>query len=262
MISILLGRYWFDYLRLLNENSELSVAILMAYLIGYIVLSLRLFYKYRKAMLANFSTIDARDFKWVKQMLIGTLVVACLDEFLSIYELAVGELNWDTQYVTAVAVIVLIGYLGYYGVNQTKILLPDFLIRETNPSSNTTEKSSTVAVLSTLESEALQTRLETTLLSEKPYLDEELTLGKLAKMVHTTDKKLSALLNQQMNTTFYDLINKHRVASVKEKLNSPDYENLTLLGIAFESGFRSKTSFNRIFKRETGLSPSAYKNQL
>lgn len=262
MVSIFMERYWFDYLRILNENSEIAVSVLMSYLIFYIILSLRLFYKYRRAMLGNFSTIDDVDFEWVKKMLIGTLIVSCLDELVSFYEIFSGELDWDTQYITAVSVIVLIGYLGYYGVNQTKILLPDFLIQETTSTTKIKEKSTSVAGFGSSESKKLQTKLETTLLTEKPYLDEELTLGKLARMVNTTDKKLSTLLNQQMNTTFYDLINRHRVDSVKEKLNSQEFENLTLLGIAYESGFKSKTSFNRIFKRETGLSPSAYRELL
>jgi AraC-like DNA-binding protein len=87
-------------------------------------------------------------------------------------------------------------------------------------------------------------------------------LNKLAKHIPTTDKKLSLLLNQYMNTTFYDFVNAYRVQSVKEKLASVDFDNLTLLGIAYESGFKSKTSFNRIFKKETGFSPSEYKKSL
>jgi len=94
---------------------------------------------------------------------------------------------------------------------------------------------------------------------EKAYLDENLTLSKLAELIPTTDKKLSTFLNQHLNITFYDMINAYRVESVKEKLLSNNYNNLTLLGIAYESGFNSKSSFNRIFKKETGLSPSEYK---
>lgn len=264
LITMLIDRYWFEYLRVLNEDIEITVvfAAAMLYLIFYVIISLRLFFKYRRAMLANFSTIDDNDIEWVKKMLIGTLVVAIIDEIFSFYEISSGELSWNTQYLTAILVIVLICYLGYYGVNQSKILLPDFLVRKTPTGIDSKEKTNSLSSFTDSEIEELQTKLEYILLNDKPYLDEALTLGKLAQMVNTSDKKLSTLLNQQMNTTFYDLINKYRVNAVKEKLNSPQFENLTLLGIAFESGFKSKTSFNRIFKRETGLSPSEYKKKL
>ena len=259
LITIFVDKYIFEYLKYLNENSEVAVMFLVVYLICYILLSLRLFYKYRSAMLSNFSTIKDNDFKWVKQMLIGTLIVACVDFLVSVYEIFAGELSWDTQYITGSLVILLIGYLGYYGVNQSKVLLPDFLIKDDFQKNKSKEKTNQLSNFTETEIVALKNRLETVLLAERPYLDEELTLGKLAQRISTTDKKLSTLLNQHMNTTFYDLINKYRVDAVKEKLNSPEFANLTLLGIAFESGFKSKTSFNRIFKRETGLSPSDFK---
>lgn len=93
---------------------------------------------------------------------------------------------------------------------------------------------------------------------DKMYLDENLTLNKLASKLSITDKHLSAFLNQHLNITFYDYVNSHRVTSVIDKLKSQEYKNITLLGIAYESGFKSKTSFNRVFKKETGLSPSTY----
>ncbi len=259
IVSIFIDRYWFDYLRVLNENSEIAVCVLMFYLICYLLLSLKLFRKYRRAMLGNFSTIEEGDVKWVKRMLLGTLLVSCIDQLVSFYELFYQALEWDTQYITLVSVIVLIWYLGYYGINQSKVLLPDFLIQTTPLTVKSKGKIDPLSNYTQPEIEELKTRLEHVLLAKKPYLDEQLTLGKLADLVDTTDKKLSALLNQRMNTTFYDLINKYRVREVKAKLASNDAENLTLLGIAFESGFKSKTSFNRIFKRETGLSPSEYK---
>ncbi len=261
LISVLTNEYLFGYLRYLNENSLLGSILMSFVLITYIVMSLKLFSKYRNAMLDNFSTIDDNDFSWVKKMLVGTLIVVIVDTLITIYEFFTVEFPWDSEHITAFLVIILIGYLGYYGINQSKVLLPDFLIQSLPDKSKDEGKSIQASRLGDAESKELRTALETVLLEEKAYLDEELTLGKLAQMVGTTDKKLSGLLNQQMNTTFYDLINRYRVDSVKEKLNSGEFENMTLLGIAFESGFKSKTSFNRIFKRETGLSPSQYKKK-
>ena len=100
------------------------------------------------------------------------------------------------------------------------------------------------------------------LTEDKVYLDDALTLSSLADELSTTNKKLSSVLNHHLNTNFYDYINKFRVNDMIDKMKSGKFENYTLMGIAFESGFRSKTSFNRVFKNETGVSPSEYKKRL
>jgi len=262
LIYIFKDEYPFSYIEYLNENSAYVIATLMVYLLIYFLVSLKLFHKYRNAMQLNYSSIDESNFRWVKNMLIGAIIISCIELLINLYEIFIAELHWETGNITLVSVIIWIGYLGYYGVNQTKVLLPDFLIKNEPVANSTKEKSTALSSLSPADKKALETQLENLLQTEKPYLDEDLTLGKLAEMVHTTDKKLSGFLNQEMKTTFYDLINKYRVDAVKKKLDSREFEKLTLLGIAYESGFKSKTSFNRIFKRETGLSPSEYKKKL
>ena len=124
------------------------------------------------------------------------------------------------------------------------------------------KRSNPLANVSDEELDKLKVKLNQILEHEKRYLDEDLTLTTLAQQLDTTDKKLSTLLNQYINTNFYDLINSYRIEAVKEKMSLTAFDGLTLLGIAYESGFKSKTSFNRIFKKETGKSPSEFKKSL
>jgi len=262
MYYIFTDVYLFQYLEYLNEDSSIPEIILMSFLIAYIIASLQLFQRYCRAMESNFSTIDENDFKWVKKMLIGALSVSLISLSITLYDKFISEIDWGIDYITMISLCIWIGYLGYYGVNQTKVLLPDFLIESEATVKTNDTRSNPLANTSEAELNALKENLINFLENGKPYLEEELNLSTLANQLDTTDKKLSTLLNQYMNTTFYDLINSYRVASVKEKMASGDYDGLTLLGIAYESGFKSKTSFNRIFKKETGLSPSEYKKQL
>ena len=192
-------------------------------------------------------------------MLIGTLAIIAVYLAISIYELLYIDFIWYQEYLITVVMIILISYLGYYGVNQSKILFPDFLLnkRVIAPKSNRTPLSG----LKRQEFESLKQKLEYVLLNQKPYLDEDLTLGKLAEQLSVKDKELSMLLNQYMRTSFFDLINKYRVDAIKKKIEMETYERYTLYGIACECGFKSRTSFNRVFKRETGLSPSDYKKK-
>ncbi len=251
------------YIDIINENADIIRISNNIYLIFYLLLSLSIYKSYKEVMKTNFSSFSENEFMWVKKMLIGSLLVISFDLILIVFEIIYPSSTFINSIdLTVIAMIIFIIYLGYYGVNQSKVLLPDFLIKEVESNTNNDQKINYLSSLSNVEIEQLKTKLKTLLIEEKPYLDENLTLNKLAKLLSTSDKKLSALLNQNMNTTFYDIINKYRVESVKEKIKSDKYNKITLLGIAYESGFKSKTSFNRIFKKETGLSPSEYKKSL
>jgi len=104
-------------------------------------------------------------------------------------------------------------------------------------------------------------RLEALVIQQKPYLDAELKLDKLASLMGVHPKTLSHLLNKGLETSFYDFINSHRVEEVKAKLADPEYERYTLLGIALDSGFNSKSTFNHIFKKFTQQTPLEYKKK-
>jgi AraC-like DNA-binding protein len=96
----------------------------------------------------------------------------------------------------------------------------------------------------------------------KPYLDAELTLTELAKRLGVTRSQLSQLINEGTGDNFYDFVNKYRVEQVKALMIDPTMKHYNMLGLALESGFKSKSTFNLIFKRFTGLTPSEYRKNL
>lgn len=110
--------------------------------------------------------------------------------------------------------------------------------------------------------QALINKLVIYMAEKKPYLDADLSLSSLAKEMKMTRGQLSQLINNGLGETFYDFINRHRVEEVKMLMADPDKANFSLLGIAFEAGFKSKSSFNLIFKRFTGLTPTGYRKNL
>lgn len=252
-----------SYTAFIEKNVDTIRICHNTYLIGYLFLSITTFNRYKELMKTNFSSFTEKEFLWVKNMLIGSLLVIGFDLALIFLEIAFPNSDIINSIdLTVIAMIIFIFYLGYYGINQSKVLLPEFLVKEIETGIPNSKRKDYLSGFNELELQEINNKLEHLFIEEKPYLDEDLTLNKLAQMIPTTDKKLSIILNQYMNTTFYDYINKYRVASVKEKIQSDDYKGITLLGIAYESGFKSKTSFNRIFKKETGLSPSEYKKSL
>jgi predicted permease len=94
------------------------------------------------------------------------------------------------------------------------------------------------------------------------YQDPELSLTSLAENLELTTHELSRIINTALKKSFNDFINEYRVANVVQKMQDSAYDHITLLGIAYESGFNSQSSFNRIFRQMTGKSPLEYKNEL
>ena len=92
------------------------------------------------------------------------------------------------------------------------------------------------------------------------YQDPELSLSSLAEKLELTTHELSRILNTVLKKNFNDFINEYRVQDAARKMQDPAYDHITLLGIAYESGFNSQSTFNRIFKQMTGKSPVEYKN--
>ena len=108
------------------------------------------------------------------------------------------------------------------------------------------------------EASALSQKLEDALRKNHIYLIKELSLAELAEQIDTSDKKLSTLLNQNLETNFYDYINSFRIAAFKKEVSEGKLEHLSIVGLALQCGFKSKSSFYRAFKKETGMSPSQF----
>ena len=97
--------------------------------------------------------------------------------------------------------------------------------------------------------------------TEKPHLNENLTLGELARRVGIPDKQLSQIINEQLNENFKNFINRHRIEVAKRKILDPKEKDFVLLKIAYDAGFNSKSVFNAAFKKFTRMSPSEYRKK-
>jgi AraC-like DNA-binding protein len=96
---------------------------------------------------------------------------------------------------------------------------------------------------------------------KKPFLDSDLSLAQLAKLMDLTPHQLSYLINAVFDENFFLFVNRYRVEKVKELLLNKEKNHLSIMGIAFESGFNSKTSFNTAFKKISSETPSEFKKR-
>ena len=97
---------------------------------------------------------------------------------------------------------------------------------------------------------------------EKPYLDRELTIYDLSEQIKIPRHFLSEVINEHLGKNFYQFINDYRIEEVKQRMVDPAYAHLTILAIAYDSGFNAKSSFNTIFKEKTGMTPSEYQRSI
>ncbi len=267
--------FFTQYAQGIADRSEILNVIENLFFIFYVIRSRRLILQLKEIYKDHYSNLMYRDLRWCEVLVYGLLGLLVLDIGLSVYELIVPptEIIWNVGLFVAFAMIFLFGYLGYHGIFQSRILVPAFLLIATKGTEQAagpgvavhSEKTVRPYHLAGMDPYILEKHkkdLYHILETETPYLNEALTLSDLAGMLDISDKKLSELLNQHLQTSFYDLINQYRVESVKEKMADPNYSHYTLLALGLDSGFNSKTSFNRIFKNREGCSPSQYKLQL
>jgi AraC-like DNA-binding protein len=97
--------------------------------------------------------------------------------------------------------------------------------------------------------------------NEKPYLEPELTLDQLASRLSLKPRVLSQAINVILGQNFYDFINHYRIDEASRLLTNPKDKKITILEVLYEVGFNSKSSFNTLFKKYTGLTPTELKKK-
>ena len=111
------------------------------------------------------------------------------------------------------------------------------------------------------ERKAYLSKIQKFMQEEKPYLDDELSLNELAGRLKIPIHHFSMTINIELGKNFFHFVSSYRVQEAKRILSDPKSKELTILSIAFESGFQSKAAFNKAFKEETGFTPTEYRNK-
>lgn len=264
LVSLINSPKVFGHLR---EGLENLWALSNIHSLIYCIVAIRLIKKTNQVVTQYYAHVTPQNFDWLLKFLYGVIFIISIDISITVYEVVYGDIN-SAVGIIALFVVFLIVYLAYNGISQTKVLLPEFLLKTIN--ANNTYVSDTPVVskndnklmYSSSEMESLTQQLNTLMQEQKWYLDTELSLKSLSEELDISDKKLSYLLNQHMKVSFYDYINRFRVEEVKSRIQNSTFSNHTLLAIALECGFNSKTSFNRTFQRFEGITPSNFKKQV
>ena len=226
----------------------------------YFFLTYKIFLQSKESLL-NFSSQDV-NLDWLGKLVsifgvVWTLLII-IAVIHHIFNLFTMDFCINGLFLSLSAFIILIGYFGF----KQKDVFISYSIETKAEVSVEPEIKYVATKMEGTELQQCCNKVQNFMESNRPYLDSELTLPKLAEDLNVTTHHLSQVINEVHGKNFFNFINKYRVDEVKRKIQDPKYQNYTLLGIAFESGFNSKSAFNRVFKNITGTTPSTYRNSL
>jgi len=231
----------------------------------YLIAGFFILKKHSRRINKHFSYTENIDLKWLRYVIItmvllwSTVIIA---NILYNLELFLPYRLGDNVIFTVITLIVFL--IGYYGIKQQIIFTPSVNIEESNDrkqpisSKARAKKQYRHSGLSKEESKRHLHRLQAYMQDELTYLNGKLSLKDVADYLNISPNHLSQVINENLNKNFFDFVNGYRVDMVKKKMLDSANSNLTLLGMAFDSGFNSKSSFNSIFKKVTGSTPSQY----
>jgi len=195
-----------------------------------------------------FSNIEDRTLAWLRNALIA-FTVGLIGVTLSVVLTLSGiQIGWMILCAPLADTVVVYHLAWVAFVRRPHDTLPT---REPRY-----EKSS----LSDEQARHLLHQLETLMQTERPHTDPDLTLATLAERLKTSRNHLSRILNQKLGTTFYDFVNRYRVVLAGERLAAASNAT-SVLDVALDCGFKSKSTFNKAFKAHFGTSPSEYRRR-
>jgi AraC-like DNA-binding protein len=253
-------------------------------LMAYLLLSLRLLRQYGRWLEDNFSEVSRLRLRWLRWLLLLLAAVSgqwlaelVLREFFGVYY----RYDYSTELLGVVVFVI-----GVVGLRQADMRAVHFAPEQAEaaepvaaapaiaaPAAATATPAPPVAAATAASGTAataapaagpsvadplIMERIRRALVDDQLYQNPTLTLAELSAHTGLPPRLISFTVNAGFGRTFNDLVNGYRVAEVQRRLAAPDARRFTLLGIAFESGFNSKTTFNRIFKQVTGVAPREY----
>ncbi len=244
----------------IDDFSVFTMLLLVAFIISgitYPILAYRLTRKHKQKIDNNFSFEEGITLNWLRNCIMAIGVVYVLVMMIIIMREGLGyQFSFNADYIFYTILILFIFYLGYYGIRHQDMFTHNSDGRKlTEPATKDEQKYKKSGLKEDLASELHQSLLDY-MKQEKPYLEPKLTLAGLAAQLDISTNQLSQIINQKEQKNFHDFVNFYRVEEfigLAEK-NS----QYSLLALALDSGFNSKSSFNSIFKKQKGVTPSQF----
>jgi len=240
----------------------------------YLILAFKLLFAHTRNIAQFFSYREKITLSWLRNFLLLNVVTWIFGSYIYM-SVAQSDKNikqvMDMFFIYSVAVVF---YLGTMGLLQRRIYtpspvsgpdLPEEITDDTETTDNVAAPINTTvgkykkSALTEDMSTRIIKRLTEVMETEKPYLNNNLALPDLAAMVATSPNYLSQVINEQLRMNFFDYVNSYRIETAKDLIINPLPHTVTVLDIAMESAFNSKSAFYSAFKKQVGITPAEFK---
>lgn len=258
---------------IVSEVEDMLTLPSMVQMAVYIVASLVVLKRHRKLIQQNFSYDEKINLAWLRRLLwlLGALYLTYLSSFAFDMVFGNGGLVENLLYLAIVASIYILGYYGarqpmifshkrLYGQENTTSQTPQAVNEELFTPSDPTGKYRNSALIPE-QCALIVDNLRTLMVSERPYLDNQLTLPKLAAAIDLPINYVSQAINDGLGLNFFDFVNQYRVEEAKRALTQSGDGASNILQIAHDAGFNSKSAFYTAFKKNTGMTPTQFRTQ-
>lgn len=233
--------FWLEVHMPITYDIEFDLTLLSMTI--YLVLAVRMLMRYQKWLENHFSEYSKIQLNWLK-IILSVLLVLCVfwgidfitRDFLGKYPMY----NYSEMSLGLVVVL-----LAYGGIRQSNMVNVNFKEEAQKPPIKTID-------------DQILIRIKDQMQSKEAFLNPTLTLQDFAATLNLPARTVSEHINHGLEISFVDFVNQYRITCFKEKINAGQLKEFTILALAYESGFNSKSTFNRVFKKATGESPSLY----
>jgi AraC-like DNA-binding protein len=214
--------------------------------IFYVIWSARLLRKHRHAIRDQFSDLHKVNLQWLQILTIGLGGIW----FLVIF--------FGNDILILAGMVIFVFLIGFFGVRQAAIFTRNPEPEEDPTKETEQQKKYTRSGLTEEASRELHQKLIQLISAEALYKKSDLSITDLASKLGVHPNYLSQVINQEEKKNFYDFVNTYRIEEFKRLVALKKNQQFTLLSLAYDCGFSSKSSFNRYFKKATGQTPSDY----
>lgn len=267
-----------------------DIALNLLYLLTTLIYSILVFImmqNYRKSIRFNFFSYDSASNRlfWLNYIAVISVLSLSLYVLYMLLNSTGTDINYNLFLISTVTMVILVFSVSYFGVTQQSVtekdknyehygfrtMLSDIIDRtfsvnkigrkisgEKKAENESNENKTDALTPQKIEQIEL---LKSIMQQEKPYLNQELTLQDLADAINIPKHQLTNLFNVHMGLNFFEFVNSYRLDEVKARLLDPEFENYTIIAIAFDCGFNSKSTFNTLFKEYTGLTPKQWRKE-
>ncbi len=240
--------------------SDILRIVLIISFIYYLTRCLIIYKRYQRWSMEQYSNLELIDFKWFRNFIYCMIFWLMFRELMFVLD-AIFDLDFYQDWWWNLALVGVVFYIGLTGYAQKQYPQINFSADtefKNSQISNHQSGGKSAKTSQDLEKTELASKIIFLMENERLFLQPELSLNELAQHLHTNSVQLSATINQMFNKNFNDYINGLRIEEFIKKYEEDVNRRYTLLSLAFDSGFNSKATFNRAFKKIKGSSPIEY----